>query len=404
MRLFLATLLALLHAASALAASPISRDPLDGLDAYLNQALEDWHTPGLALAIVKGDDVVLTKGYGVRRRGAHDRVNDETLFALGSTSKAFAAASVALLVHDGRLQWEDKVKGYLPWFELYDPWVTHAVTVRDLLTHRVGTSYTDEERLRAVSRDARDLLERGRWIELAAPFRSDYVYSNNMMTAAGQVVAAVAGRSWPAFARERIWAPLHMDRTGADALIARKDANAASPHVGAFGEDPQSRIWTYPEAAVPSGGINSTARDMAQWLRLQLGEGSIDGRELVAREIFRQMHTPQTVIRFPQRDAAQFPARVQAMMGGTGFWAYGMGWYITEYRGRKMVWHSGTIDGFRAGVALLPEVKLAVFIGVNRTPSILPFAVMLRVFDAYLGEASEDWSRVFREEAERLER
>lgn len=373
-------------------------EALAGLDTYIEKALTDWHTPGLTLAVVKDDRVVLTRGYGVRKRGTAERVDDRTMFALGSTSKAFAAATVALLVDEERLQWEDRVKIYLPWLELQDPWVSNSVTVRDLLAHRVGTSYVDEDRLRAVSRDARDLLERHRWVVPVAEFRSDYVYSNNMMTASGLVVAAVAQTSWSQFARERLWQPLGMSRTNADVTLARSDANAASPHVGAFGDDPVPKPWTYPDAiAVPSGGVNSNARDMAQWLRFQLGEGTIDGCTLIRRNVFKQMHTPQTVIRFPEKDAQQFPPRVQALMGEHAVWAYGLGWYITEYRGSKMIWHSGTIDGFRAGVALWPEQRLAVFIGVNRTPSVLPFALMLRIFDAYASKPEQDWSVLFRE-------
>jgi CubicO group peptidase (beta-lactamase class C family) len=373
-------------------------EPLANLDTYIEKALRDWRTPGLSLAVVKDDRVVLTRGYGVRKLGARERVDEQTLFALGSTSKAFAAATVAVLVNEERLQWEDRVKIYLPWLELQDPWVSNAVTVRDLLAHRVGTSYIDEDRLRAVSRDARDLLERHRWVAPVAAFRSDFVYSNDMMTASGLVVAALAQTSWAQFARERLWQPLGMNGTGADVVSARSDANAASPHVGEFSEEPAPKLWTYPDAiAVPSGGVNSNARDMAQWLRFQLGEGTIDGRVLIRRDVFKQMHTPQTVIRFPENDVQQFPPGVQARMGEHAFWAYGLGWYITEYRGSKMIWHSGTIDGFRAGVAVWPEQRLAVFVGVNRTPSLLPFALMLRIHDAYSGEAEQDWSSVFRE-------
>jgi len=369
------------------------------LDAYVEKALRDWHTPGLTMAVVQDDVVVLTKGYGVRKRGEAARVDDQTLFAIGSTSKAFAAASVVLLVSDGALQWEDRVKAYLPWLELYDPWVTNELNVRDLLIHHVGTSYVDENRLRSVARNARDLLERSRFLKPVAPFRAEFVYSNNMVTAAGLVVAEVSGMPWVEFARQRLWAPLGMTSTGADVASARSNPNAASPHIGAISIDPEPQAWSYPDAvAVPSGGVNSNARDMAQWLRFQLAEGAFAGRQLIRREVFRQMHAAQTVIRYPERDVSQFPGRVQSLMEGKNFWAYGMGWYITEYRGRKMVWHSGTIDGFRAGVGLLPEEKLAVYVGVNRTPSILPFAMMLRVFDEYLDGPKRDWSTIFREE------
>ncbi|MHC9086356.1 serine hydrolase domain-containing protein [Luteimonas sp. RIT-PG2_3] len=376
------------------------------LDVYAEQALKDWQTPGMTLAVVKRDRVVLAKGYGVREIGRPLKVDARTMFALGSTSKAFASAAVAMLISDGSIAWEDRVKLYLPWLELYDPWVTQQVTVRDLLAHRVGTSIDDENKLRPVSRDARDLLERGRWLRPRAEFRADFVYSNNMMTASGLVVSAVSGQRWPDFARDRIWSPLGMTRTNADVTVTRADRNAAVPHVGHIDKAPVAIAWDYPDAvAVPSGGINSNAVDMAQWLRFQLGDGAIDGKRLIKADVFQQMHMPQTPLRFPLRDVTQFPGEVQTLAGMHAF-AYGLGWYVTQYRGRKMLWHSGTIEGFRAGVALLPEEGIAVYANVNRIPSTLPFAMILRVFDEYLDERPPptDWSRLFLDSALREER
>lgn len=371
------------------------------LDVYIDQALKDWQTPGMTLAVVKNDQVVLAKGYGVRQIGRPQKVDARTMFALGSTSKAFASASVAMLVSDGSIGWEDRAKLYLPWLELYDPWVTQQVTVRDLLAHRVGTSYEDENKLRGISKNARDLIERGRWLRPRSEFRSDFVYSNNMMTAAGMVVSEVSGQRWADFARDRIWKPLGMTRTNADIAAVRADQNVSAAHVGDIDKAPVAIAWDYPDSvAVPSGGINSNAIDMAQWLRFQLGDGAIDGKRLLKADVFAQMHTPQTPIRFPVRDASQFPEKVQALAGMHSF-AYGLGWYVTQYRGRTMIWHSGTIEGFRAGVALLPEEGIAVYANVNRIPSTLPFAMILRVFDEYLDErpAPTDWSRLFLDSA-----
>lgn len=393
--------LCLLATVASVQAQATQADAEARLDAYIDQALKDWQTPGMTLAVVKNDRVVLAKGYGVREIGKPQKVDAQTMFALGSTSKAFASASVAMLVSDGRIDWEDRAKLYLPWLELYDPWVTAQVTVRDLLAHRVGTSLEDENKLRDFSRDARDLLERGRWLRPRAEFRTDFVYSNNMMTAAGMVVSEVSGQRWADFARDRIWAPLGMTRTNADIAAVRADRNTAVPHVGRIDKAPVAIAWDYPDAvAVPSGGINSNAVDMAQWLRFQLGDGAIDGRRLIESDVFRQMHIPQTPIRFPVRDVSQFPANVQQLAGMKSF-AYGLGWYVTQYRGRTLIWHSGTIEGFRAGVALLPEEGIAVYANVNRIPSTLPFATILRVLDEYLDErpVPTDWSRLFLDSA-----
>lgn len=368
-------------------------------DAYLDQALHDWRTPGMTVAVVRNDCVLLTNGYGMRRQGAPDRVDEHTLFALGSTSKAFAAATVALLVDDGAVTWDTRVQQFLPWLEVYDPWVSKALNVRDLVTQRVGTSYRDENPLRTGSRDARDQLLRSRDLQPVSGFRDGYVYSNNMFIAAGELVKAVSGRSWPEFARQRLWAPLGMTSTGSNSVMARAQTNAASPHVGAPTEPAMPMEWEYPDAvAVPSGGVNSNAVDVAQWLRFQLSEGAIGEQRLMDREVFRQMHSPQTAIPDPGAASdirSQFPDAVR-QAGRMRFWSYGMGWYVTEYRGRKFVYHSGTIDGFRTGIGLLPEEGLAVYVNVNRV-SRLPMALMLRLFDEYLGERRTDWSRLFLE-------
>jgi CubicO group peptidase (beta-lactamase class C family) len=368
------------------------------LDAQMERALRDWHTPGMTVAVVKDDHVILTKGYGVRKLGAPEKVDEQTLFALGSTSKAFAAATVCILVGEDAVRWDDRVRGVLPWLEVYNPWVSNELTIRDLLAHRVGTSYVDENRSRAYAKDARDLLERGKWLKPVAPFRASYVYSNNMFIAAGQVVATVTGKPWAEFARERLWAPLGMSGTEADSHMARANADAAWPHIGPEGQDPTPVPWEYPDAvAVPSGGVNSNAHDMAQWLRFQLAEGAIDGHRLIKREIFQQMQLPQTAITNPGAAPdiqSQYPDSVRET-AKMRLWAYGLGWYVTEYRGRKFVYHSGSIDGFRAGVGLLPEEGIAVYVGVNRTPSMLPMAMMLVLFDAYLDTPRADWSGMF---------
>lgn len=369
----------------------------DARDAYLEKALRDWQTPGMTVAVVHCDTPVLTKGYGLRRQGTPERVDEHTLFALGSTSKAFGAATIAMLVDDGVLAWNDKVQRYLPWLEVYDPWVSRELNVRDLLTQRLGTSYKDENQLRPKSRTAREHLMRSSDLDPVSPFRSGYVYSNNMFIAAGELVAAVSGMSWPAFARERVWQPLGMVQTNADSKYSRAQSNAAWPHAGAPGEPAAPIAWDYPDAlAVPSGGINSNAVDVAQWLRFQLAEGTIGDHRLLDRDVFRQMHAPQTAI--PDPGAApdvqsQFPDPAR-QAGRMRFWSYGMGWYVTEYRGRKLVYHSGTVEGFRTGIGLLPEEGLAVYVNVNRV-SRLPMALMLQLLDHYLGESETDWSKLY---------
>ena len=262
-----------------------------------------WEVPGLTIAVVKNDSVVLAKGYGVRELGKPERVDQHTLFAIGSCTKAFGAASVAMLVQDGKLNWDDRVEQSLPGLELWDPWVTHDIRVRDLVAHRTGSFVGIENRVRAFTTSYRDWIRRARFIQPIAPFRDRYVYSNLMFVISGELVRAVSGAaSWNDFARERIWAALGMDRTTANIRVAQRTANKVSPHVVIDGKlTPVEWELDADSLADPTGGVNTTAWDMAQWIRFQLGEGRFKGRELLRAEVFREMHTVQSPAGTPAR-------------------------------------------------------------------------------------------------------
>jgi len=362
---------------------------LSGLDAYVDKAMREWQVPGLAISVVRNDSVVLAKGYGVRELGKPERVDEHTLFAIGSCSKAFGSATVAMLVHDGKVRLDDRVQQYLPWLQLWDPWVTHEVRVRDLLAHRVGTPYTIENRLRVISLDYRDVIRRSRYMQPIAPFRDRYVYSNTMYIIAGEVVKEVSGMaSWNDFVRDRIWVPLGMNRTNANILTARGTANKAMPHALIDGKL-EAYEWEYADSlGSPSGGINSTAWDMAQWLRFQLGEGRFGGRQLIGTDLFREMHTPHS----PGRSSARTGSPMISDETAPRFVAYGLGWLVQDYRGKKMVHHSGGASGFVCQQALLPEERLGVYVGTSASG--LPEALMYWVFDAYLGAPRRDWSAI----------
>ena len=382
-------------AGGALAQPPAA--PLQNLDAFVDQGLRDWQTPGLVLAVVARDQVTVAKGYGVRELGKPERMDEQSLVGIGSTSKAFGAAAIALLVQQGKLSWEDRVEDRLPGFRLADPWVTREVRVRDILAHRVGLDLSDENRLLAVVKDPQDFVRRLRFIEPAAPFRSTYVYSNAMFTTTGLVVEAVSGKRWDRFVNDEIWQPLGMTRTGADLDTALADRNHATPHVRVGSElralpgwEPERVIF---EATGPSGAVISSARDMAQWLRLQLGQGTHAGRQIIERSVFQQMHTPHS----PMRDvkgATSWFTYLSAADVKLSNQAYALGWRTSIYRGRPMIWHGGTVSGFRTVVALLPDEEVAVFVNGNRE-SLLPFAVALTALDAYLGVSDTNWSSLF---------
>ncbi len=362
--------------------------PPAGFDEYVNKALRDWEAPGLAIAVVQDDRVVFAKGYGVRKLGDPTPVNEKTLFAIGSAGKAFTAAAVAMLLDEGKLKWDDPVTKYLPDFEMYDPYVTRELTVRDLLTHRSGIDRGDL--LWYGSENSRDeILRRVRFIKPASSLRSVFGYQNLMYLAAGQVAARVSGKSWDEFIRQRIFAPLGMASSNTsitDLKHTDEAANVATPHAKVAGKV-VAIPWRNIDNIAPAGAINSNVVDMAQWVRLQLGEGAYQNARLISSGAAKELHTPQTIIRAEPPLSLLYPE--------AHFMAYGLGWFLSDYRGRKVVEHGGAIDGMRAQVGVIPEEKLGVVILTNLNGTPLPHALMFKVFDAYLAHSSgsqRDWS------------
>lgn len=361
----------------------LADERLNGLDDYILAAMSDWEVPGLAIAIIKDDRIVLAKGYGVRRVGESAPVDERSLFAIGSSSKAFTAACLAMLVDEGRLAWDDAATAHLPGFELYDPYVTRELTVRDLLCHRCGLPRGDALWY-ATTFDRDEILRRVRHLKPSWSFRSHFGYQNIMYLAGGQIVPRVGGMTWDEFVVHRLFQPLGM-KTACTSVTALADIdNVATPHAKLNGTL-QAIDWRNIDNVAPAGSINACAAEMAQWVRLQLGQGALDGKQLISAEAVRQMHTPQTVIPPEELLNRYFPA--------AHFVSYGMGWFLHDYRGRKIVEHGGAIDGMRAQVALLPEEKLGLVVLCNRGGSGLPPALMYHVFDRYLECDEHDWSR-----------
>jgi CubicO group peptidase (beta-lactamase class C family) len=357
--------------------------PLTGLDQYIEQARTAWKVPGLAIAIVKNDSVVYARGFGVRTLGRPEPVDQHTLFAIGSCSKAFTATLVAMLVERGKLSWDDPVSSRLPGFQLYDPYVTRELTVRDLLTHRSGLSRGDLLWY-ATNRSRDEIVHDVRNLKPSWSFRSRFGYQNIMYLTAGQVVAAVEGQSWDRVVRERIFLPLGMLETNSSVRALDGLPDVASPQQEV---DDTIRVisWRNIDNIAPAGSINSSVVDMAQWIRLQLGSGRLGERRLVDSATLEETHTPQTVL--PR------VGWVKTITPDAHLAAYGMGWFLSDYHGRLVAQHGGNIDGMSALVGLLPEEHLGLVILTNLGGTGLPTGLMYRIFDQYLGLAPHDWSR-----------
>ncbi len=357
------------------------------IEEYATKASIDWKVPGFAMAIVKDDRVVLAKGYGVRELGKTPAVDENTLFAIASNSKAFTAAALAILIDEGMVKWDDKVTKYLPSFELYDPYVTRELTIRDLLSHRSGLATFGGDLLWYESEYSRDeILRRIRFLKPTSSFRSRFGYQNILFLAAGEVVAKVSGKSWDEFVKERFFAPLAMKRTVTSNAELLKSSNVAVPHNEVAGNNRVIRYGKVDNIGA-AGGIKSSVADMTQWLRLQLGRGTHEGRKHFSSTASREMWTPHTVFNGISEQAEKFnPTR--------HFNLYGLGWILSDYQGRLLVSHGGGLDGMTSQVALMPEEKLGVVVLTN-SESPLSTIVTNKVFDVFLGVRPRDWNSEF---------
>jgi CubicO group peptidase (beta-lactamase class C family) len=358
--------------------------PLRGFDDYVVRSMVAWRVPGVAVAVVRNDSVVLLRGYGVRTLGHPEPVDARTLFAIGSASKAFTATAVAMLVDQGLVKWDDPATQYLPGFQLYDPYASRELTVRDLLTHRSGLAASDlmlyDPRL---TRDS--VLHRVRYVKPTWSFRAHFGYQNLMYLAAGQITSRLLGRSWDDVIRERIFVPLGMTASNTSVTLLDRLPDVATPH-----DEIDDTVRTIPyfnlDVAGPAGAINSNITDMAQWVRFQLAGGTVAGKPLLSAAAFEETHTPQTIV--PLEGFWKLVAQDTHLLN------YGMGWFLHEYHGRFIVQHGGNIDGMSALVAMMPEERTGLVILTNLDGNDLTYGLMYRVFDAYLKRPAKDWSAI----------
>ncbi|MCL7980990.1 MAG: serine hydrolase [marine benthic group bacterium] len=382
---------ALLLAAGALSwsAPPASAQQVDWnrIDSTIETMLGEWTTPGVAVAVVKDDSVVFANGYGVRRLGEPDPVGPETRFAVASNTKAFTAALLAQQHAEEALAIDDRVKKHLPDFRMSDPWISDEIRINDLLTHRSGLPTFGGDHLWIGQDLAREtVVQRVRWLEPTGPFRASFQYQNLMYLVAGQVAAAVAGMDWDRLVTERILDPLGMTSTTTTlaSLEGLDDVAAAHEHVGG-----ELRVVEYDDVSgvAPAAALNSTALDMARWMRANLNGGELDGTRILSERAVREMQS----IHYPLGVSPWAEANL-----GQRFSGYGYGWFISEYKGRKVVSHSGGLTGMISLQTLLPEEGIGVVVLTNYAPDAPTRAITYTILDALLGEPTRDWNSVYR--------
>lgn len=367
-------------------ARPGGAPDLSAFDKYVAQAVRDWRVPGLAIAVVKDDSVVLARGYGVLELGKPAPVTEHTRFAIGSTTKAMTAAALGMLVDEGKLRWDDRVIDYLPDFRLFDPYVTRELSVRDLLTHRSGLPGTD---LLWVRGDFtfEEMLRRLRYVRPASSFRSQWAYQNVVYAIGGAIVAKLSGMSWEQFVRARIFAPLGM--TESEPLVSgiRDAPNVATPHAELRDTVRQVPVRSTDPVA-SAGSVWSSVSDMARWMRFVLDSGRVGTQRLLRPATFTELVSPQI-----RASLGTYPAL--ALVRPHGF-SYGLGWFVHDYRGETVWMHTGSIDGMSAIIGLLPDRRAGIFVLANLDHAELRHALMYRLFDLYRGNAPRDWSSELR--------
>jgi CubicO group peptidase (beta-lactamase class C family) len=364
---------------------PESRQAPDAvaIDTLVKDARRHWDVPGVAVAIVRNDEVIYLKGFGVRELGSDQTVTPDTLFPLASCTKSFTTTAMALLVDEGKMTWDDPVRKHVPYFRLADPLANAQVTLRDLITHRTGVGGHDLLWYRSPWTQE-EIIRRVGLVQPDRPFRTTFLYQSTMFLTAGHAVAAAAKTSWADFVQQRLFDPLGMKSANFTTSAALKAPDHASPHR----RDGQGRIGVIPwypiEVPDPAGSINASARDLAQWLRFQLGDGTFAGKRLVSAANLKETHTPQIVQRLEGPAAALNP--------DTNLMSYGMGWVIQDYRGHQLVSHGGAIDGFRTHFTLVPREKLGLVLLNNLHRTHMNLALSNSLVDLLLGLPKKDWN------------
>jgi CubicO group peptidase (beta-lactamase class C family) len=354
---------------------------LPELEKLALQTLEKTGVPGMAIGIVYQDQVVYLKGFGVRKAGTAAAVDADTVFQLASVSKPMTSTVLAALVGEGVIGWDDRAIDHDPDFRLYDPWVTREVTLRDLLCHRTGLPGQAADLLEDLGYDRKQILFRLRYLKPSSSFRSHYEYNNLTYTEAGVAGARAAGKAWEDLCAEKLYRPLGMSSTSSRFAEYEAAPNRALLHVSVNGKW-VAKYVRHPDAEAPAGGVSSTVRDMARWLRLQLGNGAYNGRQLIAAEALAETHRPQMVNNVPQN-----PAKDRAG-------SYGLGWNVGYDDGGRVRWsHSGGFDlGAATEVALLPAEGLGIVVLTNAAPIFVPESISASFFDLALsGKVQRDW-------------
>ena len=374
---------------AALSASPALPPQLQDFGAYVDGARKQFDVPGIAVAIVKDGQVVMEQGFGVKETGKSGAVDAHTLFAIASNTKAFTAAALQMLAEQGKLKMDDRVIDHLPWFQMSDPYVTREMRVRDLLAHRSGLGLGAGDLLYwpPTKYSTKEVVQRLRDVPLATSFRSAYAYDNILFAVATLVIEETSGQSYADFLRDHLFKPVGMDESLVDMTYLKPGMDVAVGHAKFDFKDLRPvppMAWVNNPGA---GGIYASVHDLAKWMNVQLAGGRLPGGDarLFKEESQKQMWSMLTPMKIGEPPVPELAATKPNFAG------YGEGWFLSDYRGHRLVWHTGGWPGMVSRLTLVPELKLGVVVLTNQESGAAFNAVTYRVLDAYLGNDKTDW-------------
>lgn len=358
----------------------------DSLDNYVTRALTDWEIPGVAVCIVKNGKVVVMKGYGVRDYDTKEKVDENTLFLIGSNTKAFTATALAMLDAEkaGKLSLDDKVTKWIPQFKLDNKAAGEQAIIRDLLCHRIGfRTFQGDFTYWTSNLTREDVIEKMSHIKATYPFRTNWGYTNAAFLTAGEIIPKATGMQWEDFIKAKIFDPLEMKNTLALSKDFPNTPNKCSAYTKADGKLIKIPFCSIDNLA-PAGSIGSSVNDLSHWVIMQLDNGKYNGQQVVPSSAIAQTRNPHSII-----------GDGRALFNEGHFGLYGLGWFLQEYCGRKIVAHTGGVNGFVTSVTLIPEEKLGIIVLTNTDQNAFFEALKWEIMDAYFGKPYRNYSNVY---------
>lgn len=353
----------------------------DSIDVYVNRAMTNWRIPGVAVCIIKDNRIVLMKGYGVKELGIPEKVDENTLFMIGSNTKAFTATAMAMLQEQKKLSLDDKVSKYLPWFKLENKEAGDQVIIRDLLCHRLGfKTFQGDFTFYNSNLTREQVIGKLAQIKAAYPFRTKWGYTNAAFLTAGEIIPKADGKSWEAFIKDNIFAPLGMINTLALTADMPKSFNRTVPHT-LIDERLSAVPYAQLDNLAPAGSISSSVNDMSKWVMALLNDGKVGPRQVIPQAAIAATRQPQDYV-----------GSIRHLNGETNYELYGLGWFLQDYAGHRIVMHDGGVTGYVSSVTLVPQDHLGIVILTNTDSNSFYDALRWEIMDAYFKLPYQDYS------------